>query len=224
MSHIDTPSLDELASVISPQAKGSQQAKYEFAGKRVVLENQLFGIRIPNKLADCGPNDYALLSQCCADIHELWSWGGIYSWVQSEASHFGRCASWMARQSMRDQLHEKKQYKDHDYRGEDVGFRPILTPLSNHEAGTCRDVSMLAGAVNGSKTRMYALIMDGAPVRQDTNQPAFYVPGAELSFTDEFLGHEYLIPWVFYEGMAVASKNILCGISWIDLEQQGFCL
>ena len=105
-----------------------------------------------------------------------------------------------------------------------VGFRPMLTPVSDAQ-------KIEFGQVEPGCIRfMFSLLMDGKPVhiRDLKKDPGDflcvtdYAVDSVLKFSDEYYGDEYLIPWVFWGGRAMSVVNLLARISWNDLYKQGF--
>lgn len=92
-----------------------------------------------------------------------------------------------------------------------MSYRPILEP---------KDKSVFAGIPIGTEVKMYTLLMNNIPVRQDGN--AQYTRGAELRLSDDFFGEEYLIPWVIVDGMAISLEPVMRGIPKEDLIKQGY--
>ena len=114
----------------------------------------------------------------------------------------------------------------------DTGFRPCLRLVRKDQDG-----APVAGGFddmplkNGTQRRMFSMLIDGQPVQ---------VPGSkyeepfswsslkgkrqrEISFTDEYFGERYLLPWVFVNGMAFCTSVVLTDISWNELRRQGYC-
>jgi len=102
---------------------------------------------------------------------------------------------------------------------------PQLLPLKEQEQKeTARlfDSKIFNCVGNGKFLYMYSLLMDGNPVRQDTNTPVSYKKGASLAITDQFFGPEYLIQWTVFDGAAYAVKPLLKNIQPEELAKQGF--
>lgn len=104
-----------------------------------------------------------------------------------------------------------------------VGFRPALYPQKKTSAGTLQfDEIAFAGLPDGRVVRMYSLLMDGNPVRQDLEKPIKCDKNAELRVVDEFFGEEYLILWTIHHGCAFAMKDILSDVTISELVRQGY--
>ena len=52
---------------------------------------------------------------------------------------------------------------------------------------------------------MYTLMEGGHPIHFE----AAIKDVSKLTLTDRYFGDEYLVPWVIYNGVAVAAKSIL---------------
>lgn len=104
----------------------------------------------------------------------------------------------------------------------EYSFRPYLWPVHNDSVTDTSvvDESFFAGVPDGTVFSAYTLMMNGEPVPQ--NRCADCVRDAQLSFTDQFYGKEYVIEWVIYGGRAVAKKEVLYNIRKNTLVTQGF--
>lgn len=105
-----------------------------------------------------------------------------------------------------------------------MAFRPILTPDIGGDQSSSMNV--FDGIPNGQIFRMYSLLMGNEPIRMDTEEPTDfnYLGAPAITFTDQYFGDEYLIPWVIFDGRALAQRNLLQTISWTDLHDQGYVL
>ena len=105
-----------------------------------------------------------------------------------------------------------------------LGFRPFLT------FGYGLPVPDSISAQNGTVKKAFTMLVDGNPVRipqnkQDKSEQWRALATGKhgmISFTDEFFGSEYLIPWVFFGGIAFSIPVLLTDISWDTLQQQGY--
>lgn len=101
-------------------------------------------------------------------------------------------------------------------------FCPTLRPL---DGLGLLDRNVFGKRQPEERVMMYALLMDDVPVDQTgvlTKNPPKYKKGAPLNITDKFFGHNYLISWRFFDGIAIASTPILYGTSVEDLADNHF--
>jgi len=106
-----------------------------------------------------------------------------------------------------------------------LAFRPLLAPVYKRETGElCLNPEVFRSIPNGTIVYMYSLKMDRKPVLMTGEQPAIYESEARITFTDQFYGEEFLIPWVIFNGKAMAAKNVLQLICWNDLHDQGYVI
>lgn len=107
---------------------------------------------------------------------------------------------------------------------EQAGFRPKIVPVWETSGKYFFNDAPFSNISNGTVLRMYTLCQDGEPVKIIPGSSCVeFREGAKLEITDQYFGEEYLIPWVFFDGKAIAQKNLLCKISWNDLYGQGYC-
>jgi len=176
---------------------------------------------------------------------DLWNWSSCFFWgkdVSKKDSSHRAVRGWSSAR--------RWGSRSASPRVVGVGFRPALEILTSDPL--CADnvikleeqefsISQLQGAIhkvfylqlnpiggnpfanipNGTAVKMYTLLCDEEPVRQDGGKPATRTKG-EISITDQFYGEEFLIPWVISNGIAVASRPVLQGISPNVLKEQGF--
>ena len=93
------------------------------------------------------------------------------------------------------------------------GFRPICSS------------PVLKGVENRTTISMLSVLVDGKPVPAARTWPPSYEPlkdPGEISFTDTYYGKEFLIPWVVYDGIAMATHSVLSDITYNILAAQGF--
>lgn len=133
-----------------------------------------------------------------------------------------------------------------------IGFRPLLEPLRIFAKPSSKIVALdgyefvvsqlqgithnsfypqlspLRGTpferiLNGTTIKMYTLLCDGVPVRQDIlDDEVVHGPDVNLTFTDKYYGDEFLVSWVMMNGVAVAARPVLHGISPKALKEKGF--
>jgi len=108
--------------------------------------------------------------------------------------------------------------------GEPIGFRPMLIPID--ENGNM-DHSVFSHIENGTVLQMYSLLMGNEPVQTKSGaraaKYAHYTPEAQMVVTDVFCGENYLIPWVIFNGKAISLRNLVVGVKWENLAEQGYC-
>jgi len=191
------------------------------------------------------PNEWDVILNATSEDNKLWHWTNICFWgkdVPSKDSSSRAVRGWVS-------ARDWNGYSASN-RSTYVGFRPAFEilpsdPRLSDKTVVLEDqkfsVSQLQGAVSevfypqldpigsnpfsnipdGTAVRMYTLLCNGKPVRQNGKKPPTRTKG-ELSFTDQFYGDEYLIPWVISNGIAVASRPVLQGISPDVLKDQGY--
>lgn len=106
-----------------------------------------------------------------------------------------------------------------------VDFRPALYPQVKLNDGTCRFEGKLFNALSdGQEVKMYTLVMNGKPIRQDKpiNALTQYSAGSKFILTDQYYGEQYLIPWIIHHGCAFAAKEILRNVPTDELIEQGY--
>lgn len=106
-----------------------------------------------------------------------------------------------------------------------IDFRPALYPQVKLKDGNSRfTAEAFGGLSDGQEVRMYTLIMNGKPVRQDMpyHRLTKYKAGAQLALTDQYYGEEYLISWIIHHGCAFAAKDIIRDVPAAELIRQGF--
>ena len=82
----------------------------------------------------------------------------------------------------------------------DPVFYPMLLQASGHA---------FKGIPDGSEVKMYALLCNGKPVRQNKKIQHTREQNPELILTDKFYGENYLISWTESNGIAIASRPIM---------------
>lgn len=103
-------------------------------------------------------------------------------------------------------------------------FQPYLIPsrYSKSQGKYVRDATVFGDAMDDTDLDMYTLLMNGAPVRTCDANPTQYLPHSILTFTDQFFGTEFLIPWTVANGNATTRKPILQDIPAEAVTQQPF--
>jgi len=215
-------------------------------GKAIIIDGQLYRCRLLQVgTKENEPNEWDTILDKTDESNTLWNWKGCFFWGKDILRDHSAHRVFRGHHSARYWyvISVPKRYTN-------VGFRPtleILTadPLLTGKVIELEDqkflVSQLQGAIhkvfypqlspvganpfvniaNGTAVRMYTLLCNGKPVQQNGKKPPTRTKG-ELSLTDQFYGDEYLIPWVISNGIAVASRPVLQGISPDALKDQGF--
>jgi len=191
------------------------------------------------------PNEWDMSLDKTNKSNALWNWRGCFFWgkdilrdnsaTRAHRGYFSACG-W--------------HYDSASYRSVHVGFRPALEILPSDPRPSDKTVVLedqkflvlqmqgtihkvfypqlspiganpFANIPNGTVVRMYTLLCNGKPVRQNGEKPPIKRKGG-VSLTDQFYGEEFLIPWVISNGVAVASRPVLHGISSDALKDQGY--
>jgi len=215
-------------------------------GKDITIDGHWYRCRLLQvRLTAEKPNEWDMILDKTNESDDLWNWSNCFFWgrdISGKNSSFRAVRGWV---SARNWLNY-----DAATRRVLVGFRPVLEiltsdPRSSDKTVVLEDqkflVSQLQGATHkvfypqlspvganpfasisdGTAVRMYTLLCNGEPVPQNEKKPIKWTKG-KLSLTDRFYGDEFLIPWVISNGIAVASRPVLQGISPNALKDQGF--
>lgn len=191
-------------------------------GKHMILDGHDFLLCLPDKSlglpTESTPNNiwYHIFSELnLADIGEDLGW----FWCQNESSkvnqtpadkYIGRFRSGEYPEQYLEQATED------DYDG--IGWRPILIPLTPQSKF---DPEVFGRIPNGTRAKMYTVIMGGKTVRADIDDPELYMVGSSIALTDQFHSNNTLVGWVICDGIAIADRNLLGDISWSSLRDQG---
>jgi len=214
-------------------------------GKNIIIDEHRYRCRLLQVgTKENEPNEWDAALNATSESNDLWHWNDYFFWgkdVSSKNSSFRACRGYFS------SCHWDSDSAR--WRDVDVGFRPVLEVLPSARPSdktvVLEDqtffVSQLQGAIhkvfypqlspvganpfanipNGTAVRMYTLLCNGNPVRQNEEKPPIKKKG-EFSLTDQFYGKEYLISWVISNGIAVASRPVLHGINYDILKDQGF--
>lgn len=170
------------------------------------------------------PNEWDKALDEAGEDNGLWHWKDIYFWGAD------RSASRITSRAVRGWVSARHWSGDKaTYRSANVGFRPVLEPLSSDVPipnvrlegadfqlsslpggeGFCPTLQPMQGNVFGdipvgSKVRMYTFTENGRPIHMDEPAKA----PSKLTLTDRYFGDEYLVPWVVSNGIAVASRML----------------
>jgi len=215
-------------------------------GKDITIDGRRYRCRLLQVgTKENEPNEWDAALNATNDSNDLWHWDDYFFWGKDVSSKNSSSRTLRGYSSARNYYYVSVSYR-HVY----IGFRPALEilpfdPLPSGKVTELENqkfsVSQLQGTVgealypqlspiggnpfatipDGTAVRMYTLLCDGEPVRQNGKVSSTRVTG-ELSFTDQFYGDEFLIPWVISNGIAVASRPVLQGISEDALKEQGF--
>ena len=202
-------------------------------GIKVLLKGQCFRCRLPRVgMAKDEANEWDDIINMSGGANALLHWSHMYFWgaekVPSEISSNQDCGvirGWTANgwNHMLKKMVDKR-----------IGFRPAPDPIGFYKfVPNCSldgqdfqfgalpgnrhfcpilqpaQSNIFAGALNGQKVHMYALLKDGKPVRTDTNRKGKFQDIAQLEITDRYYGDEFLIPWTISNGVAIADKSLL---------------
>ena len=145
---------------------------------------------------------------------ERFHWKGIFSWCMEPDVCRGETlygCGWAHRP---------------DTQAENIGFRPVLTPLDTETMEP--DPNAWPGIEDGEVITFGSLYMGGKAVsvrNESTNEPLLtaYVPGTSLTIGDSVPDPQKQIPFIKFKGELWATQNLLNFISWRDLQRQGFC-
>ena len=146
---------------------------------------------------------------------DLLHWKDSFSWCLERAGSgtYACCGS--------DPFGLGRRFKPDDFRGSQVGFRPVLAPVD----GGGDPWPELA---DGAQLTFGTLYMGGKPVTVNGAPgtpvvPASYFPGTRLELGDSYPDPTAQITFVKRNGRLWADRNLLVDISWKDLSAQGFC-
>ena len=188
--------------------------------RMVTLHHDLFQVLLPdtetgNPLITATWTEFA---NSCGPADSLWNWSKVFSWA---GFNLGNDTA-MVRGNHSPSFCSKVNV---DLRSDHIGFRPVMLPLNNKTGEY--DAYRLSLFNNGDLIRFGTLYMDDepVPVRQAGGElPVCYRIGAKLDFRCDESNQAYWIPWIYFNGKLMAAANLLCGISWNDLYQQGFAI
>lgn len=195
-------------------------------GKPILINGQYFRCRLlqVGENSDV-PNEWDKALDETSEDDDLWHWVNMYSWgtdvLARETSLCVTRGYYTARRRC-------EQFTT--YRSTGTGFRPVLEPIPSDSPtpninldGTDFRLSSIPGGdgycpilqpVNrksfedisdGQQLKMYTLMEGGHPIHFE----AAIKDVSKLTLTDRYFGDEYLVPWVIYNGVAVAAKSIL---------------
>lgn len=98
-----------------------------------------------------------------------------------------------------------------------INFWPTLYPLT--PKGNV-DTKLFGQAEQTSEVKMYTVLMDGEPVRQDRKIAPKYKKGVKMELTDEFFGVEYLLSQEIGSHCATTTRPILREVEVDELRRQ----
>jgi len=214
-------------------------------GKDITIDGRRYRCRLlqVGSTAD-ESNEWDIILDKTDESNTLWNWRGCFFWgkdiLRDNSAH---------RAYRGDSSARYWRYYSASTRYPFLGFRPALEILPSDALcpdkvveleGQKFSISQLQGSINkvfypqlnpigsnpflnipdGTTVKMYTLLCNGKPVRQNRKKPAARAKG-EISLTDQFYGEEYLISWVISNGVAVASRPALQGIGPDALKEQG---
>jgi len=215
-------------------------------GKDITIDGHQYRCRLLQVGATADePNEWDIILDKTDESDTLWNWRGCFFWgkdILRNNSSFRAVRGWVPARIW--------YYNSASFRYPNLGFRPALEILPSDPRPSDKTVVLedqkflvlqMQGAIhkvfypqlspvganpftnipNGTVVRMYTLLCNGKPVRQNGEKPAVRAKG-EISLTDQFYSDEFLIPWVISNGVAVASRPVLQGISPDALKDQGY--
>lgn len=176
-----------------------------------------FRIRIPTQ------KEWSILMDITGQ-RTLWThWHYIYSWIQEigverKDRRLRACRGYYAARHW--------TYADMALRTDEIGFRPVLVPLSPDTeipgAGKFRNIP------DGTTLKLGTLYMDDEPVHVPEcsvfdGDVEDYIPGALLQMKNDGQSLDYQPSFLKVGDVLIADRNLLKNISWVDLAMQGFC-
>jgi len=216
-------------------------------GKNITIDGYRYRCRFLQVGAtEKEPNEWDAILDATSEDNKLWHWTSIYFWgkdvVQDKNAKYHANRGYHSARNW--------FYNSASYRFPVLGFRPTLEilpsdPLPSGKTVVLEDQKFLvlqlqeaisevfypqlspvgtnpfASIPDGTAVRMYTLLCNGKPVRQNWENLAARAKG-EISLTDQFYGEEFLVPWVISNGVAVASRPVLQGIGSDVLKNQGY--
>lgn len=204
-------------------------------GRHVVLEGQDFIISLPTGGAVGGHADTSEWNRMVAASETLVLGPNNPDGTAGKLTRQGP-VEWLGRRSICMETYEVNTNKAVCRGGSSVeawdkcnkktgyGFRPKLIPVRKIQDRFFLDDNVYANITIGTVVRMYTLLQDGEPVKIfNDGSCSSFTKGKRLTITDEYFDEEFLIPWIVFDGKAVAQKNILFDISWDNLHEQEFC-
>lgn len=208
-------------------------------GREVVIDNRRFRCRMLTAGTDEGrPNEWDKILDATIEDNDVWHWKDMCFWGANEIAYSSSSRAIRGYHSARYWNHSIASQLSAD-----TGFRPALEPMHPHTLSICKKIrleekvfivtmlqgsdgtifypqihpvcsNLFQGIPDGSIIKMYTLLCDGRPVRQDVALPDIQRKNnTRLELTDKFLGDEFLIPWVISNGVAIAAKPLLGGLS-----------
>lgn len=222
--------------VVLPNISFSElEAQGMVKGKEVEVGGYRYLLRLPHVGKRGTKNEWDDALTAAGESDYLWHWRDMFSFGDTKLPlhyannpctirGFHNARSW-------DTCGE-------NYRDSSVGFRPVLEPLipikqSSDEIITLDGQAFVVRQIQGvsvdmyypqiwpvsgnlfdnlpenEEFRMYTLLLDGLPVRQNVKLTPISKQKGKLTITDSYFGDKYLIPWRISNGMAVASKALL---------------
>lgn len=191
-------------------------------GKHMILDGHDFLLCLPGKSLSLSPEstsdniwDHIFSELNLAGTEENLGW----FWCQNESNEINHTLNGKyigrVRGGEYSEQHLKQTVEDDS---DGIGWRPILIPLTPQSEF---DPEVFGHIPNGTKAKMYTVIMGGKTVRADIDDPELYMVGSSIALTDQFHSNNTLVGWVICDGIAIADRNLLEDISWNSLRDQG---
>ena len=193
-----------------------------FNGKRLVLDEQHFLLCLPGKFLGLPPESApdSIWAHLRSELRSVDTGEGLgWFWCQSESEESDQMATEKYISRICGIEYPEKnldQTTEDDFDG--IGWRPILIPLTPQDSF---DPEVFGHFPNGTRAKMYTVIMGGRTVRADIDDPELYMVGSSIALTDRFHSNNTLVGWVICDGIAIADRNLLGDISWNSLRDQG---
>lgn len=191
-------------------------------GKRMILDGHDFLLCLPDKSLGLPPESAPdnIWSHIFSELNLADTGEGLgWFWCQNEGNGANQTLNGKYIGRVRSGEYFKQhleQTTEDDYDG--IGWRPILIPLTPQSEF---DPDVFGHIPNGTRAKMYTVIMGGKTVRADIDDPELYMVGSSIALTDQFHSNNTLVGWVICDGIAIADRNLLGDISWNSLRDQG---
>ena len=190
-------------------------------GRKIELSGHLVTIGVPYSGYDSDKTPFDIMDDAikrCGDSDSLWHW----------SDGFSLCADTITYHAQGGLGAKVFLYNFSNTTTKALGFRPLLTPAKPSD---CNDsFELFRDLKDGAQLNAYTMLLDGNPINTaNPSQITSYhsiarnnYSGHRIQIVDDYYGDDFLIPWVFFGGCAMAAKNILLNISWNDLVSEGF--
>ena len=150
-----------------------------FNGKRLVLDEQHFLLCLPGKFLGLPPESApdSIWAHLRSELRSVDTGEGLgWFWCQSESEESDQMATEKYISRICGIEYPEKnldQTTEDDFDG--IGWRPILIPLTPQDSF---DPEVFGHFPNGTRAKMYTVIMGGRTVRADIDDPELYMVGS----------------------------------------------